>query len=388
MTDYSVLPALVDERLAGGRVTIDLGAIVDNWKKLDDMAPGSKTAAVVKADAYGLGVEPVAKALYAAGCRWFFVALPEEGVRVRKALREAEIFVLGGLFKDAAPTYAEAGLIPILGSIPDLERWAGYWRNRSTRRPCAIHVDTAMNRLGLTLEETRIFVTDDATKHSVTPVLLMSHLACGDEIDDNRNIEQLKQFRKAMALFPETDYSLANSAGVIAHEKTHFDLNRPGIALYGGEAVNGMANPMSPAVTLEGRIVQVRTARKGETIGYGGTHKLARDSRIAIVAVGYADGYHRANSGNGVPLRRTKGLEKGAGGWLSGYAVPIIGRVSMDLTAFDVTDVPDQLLEDAAWIELFGKNIALDDVARACGTIGYELLTSLGPRYSRSYLGA
>jgi len=189
-----------------------------------------------------------------------------------------------------------------------------------------------------------------------------------------------------MDLFPGSQFSIANSAATIAIEDFQFDVNRPGIALYGGEAVNKTSNPMQPVVTLEGRIIQIRSARAGETVGYGAAHRVSGDSKIAIVAVGYADGYPRSASGSGVPLRQCSGLEDGAYGSLGGYRVPLVGRVSMDLTAFDVTGVSEQVLAEAEWIEMFGKNVPIDDIARACGTIGYELLTGLGPRYSRSYL--
>lgn len=380
MTDFSVLPALVDERLSGGRVRVDLDALVSNWKKLCSLAPDSKTSAVVKADAYGLGIEPVVNALNGAGCKIYFVALPEEGVRVKKLAPEADVFVLGGLFKNSVPTYAEAGLIPVLGSVENIELWANFWQERGSRRPCAIHVDTGMNRLGLRLDEARAFVGDDERRHSISPFMMMSHPACSDEVDHPKNAEQLAIFKEAMELFPGVEYSFSNSASIISRKEFSFDINRPGIAIYGGEAVVSLVNSMKPVVTLEARIIQVRAVKAGETIGYAATHKFTRDSKVALVAVGYADGYRRSSFDNGKP--------KDAPGFLCGQEVPGIGRVSMDISAFDVTDVPEQDLEKAEWIELFGENLALDDVARATGTIGYELLTGLGPRYSRSYISS
>ncbi|MFK5981051.1 MAG: alanine racemase [Rhizobiaceae bacterium] len=380
MTDYSVLPALVDERLSGGRVRIDLDALVSNWKKLCALAPNSKTSAVVKADAYGLGIEPVVNALNDAGCKIYFVALPEEGVRVKKLAPQADVFVLGGLFKNSVPTYAETGLIPVLGSIENIELWAKFWQMRGSRHPCAIHVDTGMNRLGLRLEEARAFVGDDKRRHSISPFLMMSHPACADEVNHPKNADQLAMFKEAIDLFPGIEYSLSNSASIIAHKDFSFAINRPGIAIYGGEAVVGLPNPMQPVVTLEGRIIQIRNVKAGETIGYAATHTFTRDGKVALVAVGYADGYRRSSFDDDAP--------KNASGFLCGKEVPGIGRVSMDISAFDVTDVPDQALETAEWIELFGNNLALDDVARATGTIGYELLTGLGPRYSRSYISS
>ncbi|MBL4599596.1 MAG: alanine racemase [Rhizobiaceae bacterium] len=387
MTDYSILPALVDERLSGGRVRIDLDALKSNWKKLAGMTPTSKTAAVVKADGYGLGVEQVVSALTEAGCETFFVALPEEGVRVKKQAPSAQVFVLEGLFKNAVATYAEADLTPVLGSIENIELWASFWHERGSRRPCAIHVDTGMNRLGLRVEEAKEFVLDDSRRNSVTPILVMSHPACSDELNHPKNAEQVAAFNEVRSLFPGVDASFANSAGIIGHKDFIFDLSRPGIALYGGEAIENFANPMKPVVTLEGRIIQIRRASAGETIGYAATHTFTRETKIALVAVGYADGYLRSNSGFDM---RTKGTApaKGPVGYLCGREVPIIGRVSMDITALDVTDIPEQELEKAEWVELFGNNIALDDAARAAGTIGYELLTGLGARYSRTYISS
>jgi alanine racemase len=213
----------------------------------------------------------------------------------------------------------------------------------------------------------------------------MSHLACGDDPKHPMNLYQLQRFREVTAAFEGIPASLANSGGVFLGEDYHFDLTRPGIAVYGGEAVSGAVNPMKPVVTAEARILQVRTVPSGDTASYGATVRFTRDSRIATVAIGYADGYHRSVSGGGVTLRQA--TPSGAQGFLHGKTVPHVGRVTMDLSLFDVTDLPEKAVRAGDYIELFGRNVAIDDVARAGGTIGYELLTSLGHRYCRNYVG-
>ena len=377
----------VDPRIATGRLTIDLDALAANWRMMAERSGPARTAAVVKADAYGTGLEKSASALAKAGCGTFFVAVPDEAVRLRRALPEPEIFVLSGIFdEESAAVIAEARAMPVLNSLAQIDVWAGFWKKRGSRRPCAIHVDTGMNRLGLTVDEALAFAERNGREHLVTPILLMSHLACGDEPTHPLNSQQLASFQMVRAAFPGVESSLANSAGVFLGADFHFDVTRPGIALYGGAAVNGIANPMRPVVKAEARILQVRPARAGEAVSYGATQIMARDSRIAVCGTGYADGYHRSLSGAGVPLRAS--VAHGGHGWLAGKRVPVIGRVTMDLTLFDVTDLPEQALENAGWIELFGPNIALDEAAAAAGTIGYELLTSLGSRYHRTILAS
>jgi alanine racemase len=367
-----------DRLLAGGRLTIDLDALVDNWRALDARSRPGRAAAVVKADAYGCGITEVIRALAAAGCDTFFVALPEEGLRARHAAPRARIFVLNGLFDDAAPAFTDADLIPVLGSNHEIALWARLGR----RKPCAIHVDTGMNRLGLTPEEAIAFA---GTAKSVRPVLLMSHLACADTPSHALNRRQLEAFQAVRAAFGDIETSLANSAGIFLGSDYLFDLARPGIALYGAEAVSGTANPMKPVVTAEARVVQIRYARQGQPVGYGASTMLYRDTRIAVGSAGYADGYPRAASGSGVPVRAS--VSEGAYGFIAGRRVPVIGRVTMDLISFDVTDVPDQEIRIGDHIELFGPNIPIDEVGRASGTVGYELLTGLGNRYHRRYVG-
>ncbi|WP_421852102.1 alanine racemase [Oricola sp.] len=374
-----------DPRLAGGRLTIDLSALVDNWKWLARQSAPARCAAVVKANAYGLGNDPVIPALAEAGCDTFFVALPEEGLAVRRLAPTSDVFVFDGPHEQSIPTYMEAGLIPVLSSLEQIEMWAARSRALGIHPPCAIGVDTGMNRLGLTVAEALSFRARNISEHLVSPVLVMSHLACGDDPDHPLNRLQLESFQRVASAFEDVESSLANSAGIMLGEKYLFNVTRPGIAIYGGQAMRSGPNPMTPVVSLHGRIAQIRSARRGETVSYGAEETLLRDSRIAVVTVGYADGYPRSGSGAGVPLREA--IKAGLYGHVGEYPVPVLGRVTMDLTMFDVTDVPEQLLADG-WIELVGPNIPLDEAARTAGTISYELLTGLGTRYERRYLQA
>lgn len=377
----------VDPRIAGGRLTVDLDALVENYRLLQRRAAPARAAGVVKANAYGLGAARVGMALWNAGCRTFFVALPQEGIELRAALPEAEIYVLNGTFgPEAAPAFAAHRLMPVIGSQADISSWEAFgWNEGETPRPCAIHVDTGMNRLGLTPDEALAFAADNALTGALTPRLIMSHLACGDEAEHPLNRRQLESFQVLRTAFQGIESSLSNSAGIFLGPDFHFNVVRPGIALYGGQPCNDGDNPMRAVATLEARVVQVRRARSGETASYGAHGRLDRDSVIAIVSTGYADGYHRASSFAGVPLRGA--VAAGGHGFVHGRRVPVLGRVTMDLTLFDVTDLGFEGIAIGDWIELFGPNISVDEAASAAGTISYEMLTSLGRRYHRRYVG-
>lgn len=370
-----------DPRLAGGRLTIDLDALVANWLLLAERSKPARTAAVVKADAYGLGIIHVVPVLWKAGCRTFFVALAEEGLRVKAVAPDAQVFVLNGFFAEAFPVYEQSNLTPVLGSLQELASWKALNAGRTEKLPYALHVDTGMNRLGLTVNEAIRFAGESKDDK---PILLITHLATADEQKHELSQRQFESFQKLREHFSGIESSIANSPGIFHSLNAGYELSRPGVAMYGGEPVSGIANPMRPVVTSEARIVQIRTGLKGETAGYGATARLTRDTRIAICSVGYADGYLRSASGSGVPLRQT--LNNGGCGFIAGKTVPIIGRVTMDLTSFDISELAEGEAKAGDYIELFGSNISLDDAARAAGTIGYELLTSLGNRYHRRYL--
>ena len=359
--------------LATARLTIDLGALKANWQHLAATGGPAHMAAVVKADGYGLGVEPVAKALWQAGARTFFVVFPQEALELRKVLTKARIFVLAGLDAHSAGPCRKAGVTPVINCEAELEAWRAEAKKAGSPLACALHFDTGMNRLGFDPQAAERL---SQNREDLEVVLVMSHLACGEDRQHPMNAQQLARFEAVARHFPGVRLSLGNSAGVFLGESHRFDLLRPGIALYGGEPIAGEPNPMRPVASFHARILQVREVKKGETVGYSATQTLTRDSRIAIAGAGYADGIKRGGSG------RAGG---GASGWIGGCRVPILGRISMDLTAFDVTGVPSQVLESGDWIEFFGQNMPLDEFARACGTISYEVLTGMGRRAERVY---
>ena len=284
---------------AGLRLTVDLGALVENWRDMAHRSGRARTAAVVKADAYGLGIEDVGETLYSAGARDFFVATADEGATLRLYAPEARIFVLCGIWPGMERTFFDNDLVPVIASEEQLTFWMSVLSEYGDY-PCALQVDTGFNRLGLPMEDAIALANDVSRPASFAPVLVMSHLACGDDPSNAMNRQQLDAFRKVSTAFEGIEASLANSAGILLGPEYHFDLTRPGIATYGGEAIPGIANPMRPVATAEARIIQTRSVKAGETVGYGRALRLTRDSRLAIVSAGYADGYMRSLSSAGV----------------------------------------------------------------------------------------
>lgn len=373
-------------RFAGGLLTIDLHALRENYGALARVSAPAMTAGIAKADAYGLGIEKVVPALVSAGCAAFFVASPDEGLAVRSVAPDSHIFVLNGLFSaESAAGYLEAGLIPVLNSQAEIQIWESFCGVTGVRHPCAISVDTGMNRLGLTPGEALTFADENDLTRALEPVLVMSHLACADDLSNPMNRRQLESFQAVVAAFGDIPASLVASAGILLGADYRFAMTRPGIAVFGGAPLPTAKNPMRTVATAEARIAQIRHAKAGETVSYGATTVLERDSIIAVASIGYGDGYHRAASGSGVALRETDAPP--GQGFVAGRKVPILGRVTMDATMFDVTDLGIGGVNRGDFIELFGPNIPLDEAARAAGTISYELLTSLGRRYNRRYVG-
>ena len=366
---------------AGGRLTIDLAALVANWRDLAAMAHPGHCAAVVKADAYGLGLEPVVRALWKGGCETFFVALPQEAFALRKHLSEAVIYCLGGLTPGGAKDYLERSIRPVLNTLGEVEEWSRH----GAGHPAALHVDTGMMRLGLSLEDAKALAADPAKVASLGLSLLVSHPACADAPDHPLNAMQIERFEQARALFPGVPGSLANSAGTLQGGGFLHDLARPGIAMYGGEAISARSSPnqtttLRAVVQLQARILQVRSGAPGETVGYGAAQTLTRASRIAILGVGYADGYHR--------IAGSTDDEKGASAWINGVEAPLVGRISMDLIAIDVSNPQLDGVKPGDWADLINAQYTVNDVAKHARTIGYEVLTSLGRRYARTYRGA
>jgi alanine racemase len=368
-------PALEE---AGGLLTIDLGALAANWLALKARAAPAQCAAVIKADGYGLGIQPVALALANAGCDTFFIALLDEARRLRSVLPTATVYVLNGLNPGTASEFRALRVEPVLGSWEEIDEWDAFALSCGEPLPAAIHIDTGMTRHGLSADEAKV-LAERMRLLNFKPSLLMSHFACADEPAHPKNAKQISEFHALAGLFPGIPASMSNSAGVLAHPDARFDLVRPGIALFGGRAVLDGANPMHPVVRLDLRIAQVRRAAKGSTVGYGASYRLPRDGRIAICAAGYADGIFRAvGSSDG---------RKGADAIVNGIRCPLLGRVSMDLIAIDVTDVPGDPVKRGDFATLIGGDIGIDEFAGHAGTIGYEALTALGRRYARNYRG-
>lgn len=360
-------------------LTIDLDALAANYRQLRDLAAPAECAAVVKADAYGLGVGHAAPALWRSGCQTFFVATLTEAEDLRALLPEAVIYVFNGLLPGTADRFHSFALRPVLNSADEIEEWAGYCAEVGEKLPCAVHIDSGMNRLGLSPAEFDTVAQALELWSALSLTLVMSHLACADDAAHAKNAAQRNLFNTLRARLPEAMTSLANSAGILLGPDFAYDLVRPGIALYGGHPQRRGKNPFRPVVHLKGRILQVRDAAAGETVGYGATRTLTRPSRIAVVSAGYADGLFRALS--------TKDGENGLAVYLGSHAVPILGRISMDLITIDVTDVPETLSQRGAWVELLGPNVSAHQLAAHAGTIDYEVLTSLGQRAARRYIG-
>jgi alanine racemase len=361
---------------AGGILTVDLDALVANWRALGRRAMPAECAAVVKADAYGCGIAQVTTALARAGCKTFFVADLSEARQAREVAPDATIYVLNGIMPTTAPVFAELRARPVIGSTLELAEWDAFVAAQNWRGGAALHVDTGMNRLGISVNDAAALASRiRAENHGIT--LLMSHLACAETQEHPLNETQMALFREVRLLYRGIPSSLANSSGIFLSDRAHCDVVRPGVALYGVNPTPGRANPMRPVIELKARIVQVRNIARGETVGYGATWSARRAARLAIVAVGYADGYLRASgSSDEMP---------GGSAVVASKHCPLAGRVSMDLLAIDVSEVPEGSVRRGDMATLIGDELPIDDVARAAGTIGYEFLTGLGRRYHRIY---
>jgi alanine racemase len=360
----------------GGILTIDLAAIEANWKKLAGMTVPADCAAVIKADAYGCGLERVAARLVKAGCRTFFVADLGEGRRLRAVAPAAVIYLLNGILPGTMRGIADSNLRPVINSPAELAEWDAFVATHRWNGGAALHVDTGINRLGLSAEDAAAIAPRVRSEnHGFT--LLMSHLACAERPNHPFTEKQTRLFRDVRAMFRGVPASLAASYGIFLGGALHCDLVRPGAALFGVNPTPGRGNPMRPVVDLKGHILQVRSAAKGDSVGYGATFTAKRPSRIAIVAVGYADGYLRAAGGteSKTPAQVI----------VAGKRCPLAGRISMDLLAVDVTDLPEGRARRGDLVTLIGGDIDVDQLAAWAGTIGYEVLTSLRGRYQRIY---
>ena len=355
---------------------VDLAALAGNYRAIGS-ATAAEVAGVVKADGYGLGVSGIARALYEAGCRTFFTAFASEAVELRRVLDDVEIFVLMPRAGGEAHLLHEHRLIPCLFDLDGVDRWIGSAAAHGAPGRAALHVETGIHRLGLGREELDTLLGDRSRRPRLDVALLMSHLACADEPSAPANRRQLDRFRAVRGAFPAARASLANSAGTFLGSDYHFDLVRPGIALYGHDPHYAHITPrVRPVATLEARLGQIATVEPGESVGYGGVATCDTAQRIGVVLAGYADGIPRALH---QPGRRFEVV-------VAGYRAPLFGTVSMDMVTIDLSSVPEDAVGVGAWVEIFGPNAPIERVAEQAGTIPYEILTGIGPRVERVHV--
>lgn len=357
---------------SSARLTIDFDAVAANYRLLRRQVAPAEVAGVIKADGYGLGAAYVAQTLIGEGCRHIFVALLGEAATLKPAVpADVPVYVLNGLMPGAEAECAAIGSIPVLNSLDEVVRWSALAAARDEVLPAALQVDTGMSRMGLPADEIDALLSVPSILAGVDLRLIMSHLACADVPSNPASAEQVRRFESICARFPDVPRGLDNSGGAFL-PRSHLDLVRAGIAVYGG-APNDGPNPMRPVIALEAGIAQIRTIPAGTGVGYGLTFTTSRESRIATIPVGYADGWPRCLGNRG-------------SAFIAGQRVPVVGRVSMDSMTLDVTDVPDEHLYPGAPVELIGPHQSLDAVARDAGTISYEILTQLSRRYERVHL--
>jgi alanine racemase len=360
-----------DANQAGAILSIDLGAIRENYRMLRSRLTRGRCAAVVKANGYGLGAAQVAKALVGDGCDIFFLAHVAEGLELQRAIGwDVAIYLLNGVPPGAEEQCAAAGLIPVLNSTEQFDAWRAAAHILGSALPAALQVDSGMSRLGLAPSEVDAIAADPVSLDGIDLKLVMSHLACADEPDSPANSLQLRNFEALRAKLPPAPASLANSSGIFLGGDYHFDLARPGAALYGVNPTPGKPNPMRQVVSLAAKVIQTRTLEQGAGVGYGHSYRAAGSLSVATISLGYADGWprHAASRAfhDGVPL-------------------PFAGRVSMDSIVLDISALPPGTLSAGDAVELIGTHQTVDDVAAQAGTIGYEILTGLGSRFHRIY---
>jgi len=357
-------------------LTIDLAAIAENYRLLVDQVAPATCGAAVKADAYGLGAAMVAPVLHRAGCEHFFTATLDEALALRPILPTCKIYILNGLPSGAAETVAAENLIPVLGTLAQIDEWGKYC-NAALPRPAALMIDSGMSRLGLSQADMMRLAGEPALLQGIPVVHAMSHLACSDDEANPMNIKQLTLFQALVDGFPwpegvKPTLGMAASSGCFLGTDYHFSLVRPGAALYGLEPTIGRPNPMRPVVGLQGKILQIRDVDLGMTVGYGATHQVRGRSRLAVIGVGYADGIFRSLGNRGAVF-------------VAGERASIVGRISMDLMTADIGHLPSSACQVGDPVEIIGPHQSVDDLARDAGTIGYEILTALGSRYLRRY---
>jgi len=358
---------------ASSVLTVDLASVVENYRILEGRFAGREVAVSLKADAYGVGAAPVGTALWQAGARRFFVATLDEGISLRTTLPSASIVILHGLTTGPAAEFLRYDLLPVHNSIDEIDRWLAEAPGRSA----GLHLDTGMARLGMPAYEIEKLANAGRLR-GLPLAFVMSHLGCSDQPDNPLNARQRDLFVEAcrkLAIPAAVPRSLVASSGIFLDGSYHFDIARPGAALYGIGPTTGQPNPMRQAIRLSGKILQLRYVDTDSTVGYGATHRMTRAGRVATIGAGYADGVLRALGNRGHAV-------------VDGHRVPMVGRVSMDLLTIDVTDVPEKSVQPGCSVDLIGPGNDIDAAAADAGTIGYELLTRLGPRLAKRYLPA
>jgi alanine racemase len=364
----------VSEAAAGAILTIDLGAIRENYRRLKTRLNGVRCAGVLKADGYGLGAACVASALAKEGCDIFFVALTGEGIALREAVGPGpDIFVLNGLPPGSEPEAAAAGLCPVINSTMQLKAWRETARGKGRRLAAAIQVDSGMARLGMAPAEVEAVAGETGAFEGIDIRFVMSHLARADEPLQAANETQRREFDRLRKMLPAAPASLANSSGIFLGSAYHYDLARPGAALYGVNPTPREPNPMLPVIGLRAKVAQTRQVGAGAGIGYGHTRHADGPLNLATISLGYGDGWHRRAA---------------SAAWFDGVRLPFVGRVSMDSIILDISALPAGRLKEGDLVELVGSSQTVDDAAGHAGTIGYEILTSLGARFHRRYIGS
>ena len=365
---------MTEPEISPAQLRVSLSVLARNYQELKRRSGAAECAPVVKADAYGVGLEPVARHLAGLGAGSFFVARAFEGAALRRVLHESRIFVFDGLGQGGVELCISHRLIPVLNTRAEVRVWCEEARRRKTKAQAALQIDTGMNRSGIPCDELAVFSGEArGAFDSLDLVLIMSHLACADAPEHAQNRKQLARFRTALAMLPPAPASLAATSGIDLGREFLFDLTRPGVGLYGGNPNPAKPNPYAMAVRLTAPVLQIRNLQPGECVGYGATFTADGPVRVAIVAAGYADGLIRALGPRGHAM-------------LAGQRVRFAGRISMDLCALNVTSIAPGRLHEGMEAEFLGPELTLDEQASAAGTVHHEVLTSITQRTRRVYV--
>ena len=369
-----MMPLVDNHKISNSFLEINIDSIIHNYQLINNKVGNTECAAVLKADAYGMGASVIAKALDKAGCSTFFVATIDEGIDLRACFskNENQIAVLSGLLEGSEDIFYSNKLTPVLNDTEQIKKWATYNKQKKISAPSILHIDTGMNRLGLTISEFYDIIKKPTELKELHVGWIMSHLACGDQPRDIMNKEQLSVFLDVKKKFPHVKASLANSAGVFLGQSYHLDMVRPGIALYGSGSGSIPSNPLKQVIKLYSRILQIRTLRIGASVGYGASYRVSKATRVATVGLGYADGYLRS-------------LSNCSWVFFNGVRLPVIGRISMDYITIDITKIASEKIKTGDFIEIIGDKFTLDDLATVANTVPHELLTRLGTRHHRIY---